>query len=192
MSGFKYMLLSLWPLLFGCQVVSYSLRPNELQHARLPCPLLSPLVCSNLCPLSHWCHPIILSSVTPLSSCSQSFPTSGSFPMNWLFASGGQSIGALASHLSMNIQGWFLLGLNGLISLQSQVLSRVFCSTTIQKHRFFGTQPSLWSSSHTHTWLLEKPWLWISGPHQQSDVSAFNTLSGFVIAFLPRRYLHVV
>ena len=159
MSGFKYILMAPWLLLFSCQVMSFSLQPHELQHTRLPCPSLSPLICSNSCPLSHWCHPIILPSVTPFSSCPQSFPTSGSFPISWLFASGGQSIGAsaLASVLPMNIQGWFLLGLNDLISLQSQGLLRVFCSTTIQKHRFFSTQPSLWSSSHIHTWLLEKP-----------------------------------
>ena len=90
-----YMLL----LLFSCKVVSDSLQPHELQHARLPCPSLSPGICSNSCPLSQWCHPTILSSVVPFSSCPQSFPASGSFPMSWLFSSGGQSIGgsALAS-----------------------------------------------------------------------------------------------
>ena len=115
-----YMLL----LLFSCKVVSDSLQPHELQHARLPCPSLSPGICSNSCPLSRWCHPIILSSVVPFSSCPQSFPASGSFPMSWLFSSGGQSIGgsALASVLPLNIQGWFPLGLTGLISLPSRRL----------------------------------------------------------------------
>ena len=95
----------------------------------------------------------------PFSSCLQSFPASGSFPMSWLFASGGQSIGASASAsvLPVNIQDWFHLGLTSLISLQSKGLSRVFSNTTVQKHKLFGTQPSLWSNSHIHTWLLEKP-----------------------------------
>ena len=97
----------------------------------------------------------------PFTFCPQSFPASGSFPMSRLFAPGGQSIKASASVLAMNIQGWFLLGLTGLISLQSKKLLRVFSSTTIQKHQFFGTQPSLWSNSHIHIWLLEKPWLWL-------------------------------
>ena len=113
--------------------------------ARLPCPSLSPGACSNSCPLSQWCHPTISSSAIPFSSCLQSFPASGSFPVSQFFISGGQSIGALpsASVLPMTIQDWFLLGLTGLISLQSKGLSRVFSSTTIWKHQFFGTQPSL-------------------------------------------------
>ena len=95
------------------------------------------------CPLSRWCHPAISSSVTSFSSCPQSFPASGSFPVSWLLASGGQSIGASASRsvLPMNIQGWFPLGLIGLISLLSKRLSRVFFSTTIWKHQFSGAQP---------------------------------------------------
>ena len=115
-------------------------------------------VCSNPCPLSPWCHPTISCSVTPFFPCPQSFPASGSFPMSWLFASGGQSIRASvsASVLPMNIQGWFPLGLTGLISLLSKGLSRVFCSTAVWKHQFFGAQPYLWSNSHIHTWLLEK------------------------------------
>ena len=112
-------------------------------------------VCSNSCPLSLWCHPTISSSVAPFSSCLQSFPESGSFSMSWLFASSGQSIGALASVLLMNIKDWFPLGLTGLISLQSKGLPRVFSSTTIRKHQFFSIQPSLWSNSHICTWLLE-------------------------------------
>jgi len=144
----------------GCHsVVSNSLQPHGLQHAKLPCPSLSPGVCSNSCPSSRWCHPTISSSVVPFSSCLQSFPESGSFLMNQVFASGGQSIGtsALTSVLPMNIQDWFPLGLTGWISLQSKGLSRVFSNTTVQKHRIFGTQPSLWSNSYIHTWLLEKP-----------------------------------
>ena len=132
-------------MLFGHWVMSDSLQPLGLQHARLPCPSLSPQACANLCPLSQWCHPTISSSVIPFSCCLQSFPASGSFPMNWLFAAGGQSIGvsASASVLPMNIQDWFPLGLTGLISLQSKGLSRVFSNTTVEKHQFFSTQPSL-------------------------------------------------
>ena len=118
-----------------------------------------PRVCSNWSTLSQWCHPTTSSSVIPFFSCPQSFSASGSFPVNLLFASGGQSIGASASTsvLPMNIQGWFPLWLTGLVSLQSTELSRVFSNTTIRKHRFFGAQPSLWSNSHIYTWLLEKP-----------------------------------
>ena len=106
----------------------------------------------------------ISSAVIPFSSCSQSFPASGSFPMSWLFISGCYSVGALASVLPMNIQGWFPLGLTGLISFLSKGLSRVFSSIIIQKHQFFSAQPSLWSNSHIHTWLLEKPSLWLCVP----------------------------
>ena len=144
--------------LFSCQVMSDSLRPHGLQHTRLPRPSLSPWVCSNSCPLNQWCHPTILSSVVSFS-CLQSFPASGSFPVSRFFASDGQSIRASASALvlPMNIQGWFPLGLIGLMSLLAKGLSRVFSSTTVGKHQFFGAQPSLWSSSYIHTWLLEKP-----------------------------------
>ena len=136
-----------------------TLRPHELQHARLPCPSPSPWACSNSCPLSRWCHPTISSSVFPFSSHLQSFPASRSFLMSQPFTSGAQSIGASASAsvLPMNIQDWFPLELTGLISLQFKGLSRVFSSTTVQKHQFFGAQLSLWSNSHIHTWLLEKP-----------------------------------
>ena len=111
------------------------------------------------CPLSQWCHPIILSSVVPLSFCLQSFLALGSFLMNWLFTSGGQSFGASASVLPVNIQNWFPLGLTGLIFLQFKELSRVFSNTIVQKHQFFGSRPCLWSNSHIHAWLLEKPFL---------------------------------
>ena len=106
------MYFQLFMLLFSCSVMSNSLQPHGLQHVRLPCPLLSSGVCSNSCPLSRWCHPTISSSVVPLSSCLQSFPASGSFPVSRLFASGGRSIGvsASASVLPMNIQEWFPLG----------------------------------------------------------------------------------
>ena len=126
-------------------VVAQSLPPHRLHHTRLSHPSQSPRVCSNSCPLSQWYHPTISSSIFPFSSCPQSFPASGSSPMSQLFTSGGQSIraSASASVLPMNIQGWFPLGLTGLISLQSKGLSRVFSSTAIQKHQFFGTQPSL-------------------------------------------------
>ena len=130
--------------------MSNSLWAHELQHTRFSCPSPSPGVCSNACPLSQWCHPTISSSASLFSSCSQSFPASRSFPMNQLFTSGGQSIAASASAsvLPMNIQGWFPLGLTCLISLLSRGLSRVFSNTAIRKHQFFGTQPSLWFSSH--------------------------------------------
>ena len=133
-------------LLFSLSVVSNSLQPHGLQHARLPHPSPSPRTCSNSCPLSQWCHSTTSSPVVPFSFCLQSFPASGSFPVSWLFASGGQNIGAWASVFLMNIQNWFPLELTGLISLLSKGLSRVFSSTTVWQH-FFGTQPSLWSDS---------------------------------------------
>ena len=116
--------------------LSDSLRPHGLKHTRLSCPSLSPRVCPTSCPLNRWCHPTISSSVSPFSSCPESYPASGSFPVSQLFAPGGQSIGdsASASVLPMNIQAWFPLGLTGLISLLSKGLSRVFSSTTTQKH----------------------------------------------------------
>ena len=127
--------------------MSDSLQPHELLHTRLPCPSLSPRVWSNSFPLSWRCHPIISFSVAPFSSCPQSFPASWSFPVSFLFTSGGQIIGlsALASVLPKNILGLFPLGLTGLISLLSKGLARVFSSTTVWKHQFFGTQPSLFS-----------------------------------------------
>ena len=130
---------------FSRSVVSNSLQPHEPQHTRPPCPLPTPGVHLNPCPLSRWCHPTISSSVVPFSSCPQSFPASGSFQMSQIFASGGQNIGVStsASVLPMNIQGWFPLGWTGWISLQSKGLSRVFSNTTVQKHQFFGTQLSL-------------------------------------------------
>ena len=143
-------------LLFSRSVVSDSLWPHGLQDTRLPCSSPCRRVCSNSCPLSQWFHPTISSSVIPFSSCPQSFPASGSFPINQFFTSGGQSIGVSASVLPLNIQGWFPSGLTGLIFLQSKGLSRVFSSTTLWKHLFFRVQPLLLSSSHIRTWLLEK------------------------------------
>ena len=135
-------------LLFSHLVVSNYLWPNGLQHTRLPCSSLSPVVRSNSCPLNQWCHPTISSSVTPFSSCPQSFPES--FPMSQLFASGGQ-IGASASVLPTSIQDWFPLGWTGWISLLSKRLSRVLSSTTVWKQQFFITityiYPLVWFKS---------------------------------------------
>ena len=144
---------------FSRSVVSNSLRPRGLQHTRPLCPSPTPRVYSNSCPLSQWCHPTISSSVYPFSSCLQSFPASGSFPMSWFFTSDGQSIGvsASASILPMNTQDWSPLEWTGWISLHSKGLSRVFSNTTVQKHQFFDAQPSSQSNSHIHTWPQEKP-----------------------------------
>ena len=129
--------------------MSDSLRPHELQHARPPCPSPTPGVHSDSRPSSQWCHPAISSSVIPFSSCPQSLPASESFPMSQLFAWGGQSTGvsALASFLPKKSQGWSPSEWTGWISLQSKGLSRVFSNTTVQKHQFFGAQPSSQSSS---------------------------------------------
>ena len=162
-------------LLFSHQVVSDSLRPCELQHARFPCPSLPPWVCSKSCPLSQWCYQIILSSVTPFSSFLQSFPASGSFLANQHFASDGQSIGASASALPMNIQGWFPLGMTffELLPVQRTLKS------LLQRH---SSKPSVLASlavlalinqskslasilqcsayfmvCHIHTWPPERP-----------------------------------
>ena len=169
--------------------MSNSWWPHELQHARLPCLSLCPGVCSNSYPLSRWCCPTISSSVASSSSCPHSFPGPGSFPVSWLFTSGGQSTGvsASASILPVNIQDWFPLGLIGLISLLSKGLSIVFSNATVRKHKFFGTQPSLLSNTHILTKTTGK----IIALTIQAFVSKvmsllFNMLSRFVIAFLPR------
>ena len=150
---------------FSNSVVSNSLWPHEPQHARPPCPLPAPGVHSNPCSLSRWCHPTISSSVVLFSSCPQSLPASGFFLMGQLFASGGQNIGVSSSPsvLPMNTQDWSPLGWTGWIILLSKGLSRVFSNTTVQKHQLFSTQLSLWSNSHIHTWLLEKPQPWLEG-----------------------------
>ena len=144
---------------FSHSVVSNSLRPHRLQHARPPCPSPTPRVHSNSRPSSRWCLPAISTSVVPFSYCPQSLPASESFPTSQLFARGGQSTGvaALASFLPKNTQGWSPSEWTGWISLQSKGLSRVFSNTTVQKHQFFGTQLSSQSNSHIHTWPLEKP-----------------------------------
>ena len=142
---FSYLILFLQVSQYSCSVVSDSLRPHGLQHARPSCPSPTPGVYSNSCLLSQWCHPTISSSVVPFSSCLQSFPASGSFPTSEFFSSGGPSTGVSASALvlPMNIQDWFPLGWTGWISLLSKGLSRGFSNTTVQKHQFFGAQLSL-------------------------------------------------
>ena len=144
---------------FSRSVMSDSLWPHESQHARPPCPSPTHGVYANSYPSSRWCHSAISSSVIPFSSCPQSLPALESFLMSQLFASGGQSIGvsASASVLPKNTQDWSPLGWTGWTSLHSKGLSRVFSNTTVQKHQFFGTQLSLQSNSHIHTWPLEKP-----------------------------------
>ena len=143
---------------FSHSVVSDSLQPHGPQHTRPPCPSPIPGVYPNSCPLSWWCHPTISSSVVPFSFCLQTCPASRSFQMSQLFTSGGQSIrtSASTSVLPVNTQDWSPLGWTGWISLQSKGLSRVFSNTTVQKHQFFGAQPSSQSNSHIHTWPLEK------------------------------------
>ena len=144
---------------FSCSVMSDSLRPHELQHARPPCPSPTPGVHSDSRPSSPWFHPAISSSVVPFSSCPQSLPASESFPMSQLFLWGGQSTGvsALASVLPKNTQDWPPLEWTGWISLQSKGLSRVFSNTTVKKHQFFSAQLFSQSNSHIYTWPLEKP-----------------------------------
>ena len=139
-------------------VVSDSLWPHELQHARPPCPP-TPGVHSDSRPSSPWCHPAISSSVIPFSSCPQPLPASESFPMSQLFAWVGQSTGAsaLVSFLPKKSQGWSPSEWTGWISLQSKGLSRVFSNTIVQKYQFFGAQLSSQSNSHIHTWPQEKP-----------------------------------
>ena len=173
---------------FSHSVMSDSLQPHGLQHARPPCPSPTPRVYSNSCPLSPWCHPAISSSVIPFSSCLQSFPASGSFQISQFFTSGGQSIGvsASASVLPMNIQDWFPLGWTSWISLQSKGLSRVFPNTTVQKHQFlvlsFLYSPTL-TSKHDY-WKNHRL-------TKQTFVGKvmyllLNMLSRFIITFLPR------
>ena len=128
---------------FSHLVMSDSLWPHGLQHARLPSPSPTPKACSNSCPSSRWCHLTISSSVIPFSSRLQSFQASGSLPMSQLYTAGGQNVSASASVLPMNIHDWFPLGLTGLISLQSKGLSRFFSNSTFQKHQFFSAQLSL-------------------------------------------------
>ena len=167
---------------FSHSVVSNSLWPHELQHARPPCPSPIPGVHPNSCPLSQWCHPTMSSSVILFSSCLESFPASGSFPMSQLFSSGGQSIGVSASTLVLptNIQDWFPLGWTGWIFLQSKGLSRVFSNTTVQKHQS-SVLSFLYSTTLTSIHDYRKN-------HSLDKVMSllFNMLSRLVITFLPR------
>ena len=176
--------------------MSDSFWPHGLQHARPPCLSPTPRVYSNSCPLSRWYHPTISSSVIPFSSCLQSFPASGSFPMSQFFTSSGQSIGVSASSsvLPMTIQDWSPLGWTGWISWQSKRLWRVFSNTTVQKYQFFGTQlvtvsggrSSLRFTGFSLGWLLLlwsmgsrrgsfsscgmwAPQLWLTGPRTQAQ-----------------------
>ena len=163
-----------------------SLQPHGLQHARLPFSSLSPRACSNSCPLSPWCHSNISSSVTSFSSCPQSFPASGSFPMSQLFISSGQSIGILASEalFPVRIHSWFPLRLTGLISLMSKGLLSILSGITIWKHQYFSTQPSLQSNCHMTTGktIALTGWLFVG----KVMSLLFNMLSRLAIAFLPR------
>ena len=173
---------------FSRSVMSSSLWPHKLQHARPPCPSPTPGVYSNSCPSSRWCHPAISSSVVPFSSCPQSLPASGSFPMSQLFTWDGQSTGvsALASVLPMNTQYWSPLEWTGWISLQSKGFSRVFSNTTVQKHQFFGAQLSSQSNSHpymtTGKTIALTRWTFVG----KVMSLLFNMLSRLVITFLPR------
>ena len=152
--SFKFILLL---LLFSHLVKSHSFWPKDCSTPGLPVLHYLPKFHSNSCPLSRWYHPTISSFGVPFSSCLQSFPAAGSFPLSQLFASGGWSIGvsASASVLPVNTQDCSPLGLTCLISLQSKGLSRVFSDTTVRRHQFFSTQLSLCSNFHIHTWLLE-------------------------------------
>ena len=142
-------------VVFICSVVSDSLRLHGLQRTRLSCLSLSPRACSNSRPSSWWCHPTISSSVATFSSCLQSFPALGSFPVSQFFPLGGQSIGASASVVLMNIQGWFPLGLTGLFSLPSKGLSRVFSSTTVLSISSLVLS-LLYGPTLIYTWVVEK------------------------------------
>ena len=143
---------------FSCSVMSDSSQPHGMPLARLPYPSLFTRVCSNSCPLNWGCHPAISSSVVPFSSCLWSFPESGSFLVSWLFTSSGQRIGASASVLPMNNQGWFPLGLLVWSPCCPRDFSRVFSNTTVRRYQFFSAQSFLLSSSHICTWLLEQPY----------------------------------
>ena len=158
-----------------CSVAMLCLTLCNSKNSRLPYSSLNTGACSDSCLFRQWCHPTVSSSATPFSSRPQSFPVSRFFPVSHLFASGGQSIGAsaLASVLPMNIQDWFFLGWTVWISLQSKGLSRVFSSTTVQKHQFLGPQSSLWSKSLIYRWLLEKYNFDYINLCQQKDVFDF-------------------
>ena len=163
--------------------MSNSLRPHESQHARPLCPSPTPGVHSDSHPSSHWCHPVISSSVVPFSSCPQSLQASESFPISQLFAWGGQSIGvsALASVLPKKPQVWSPSEWTGWISLQSKGLSRVFSNTTVQKHPFFGVQPSSQSNSHIHTRPQEKPKPWLDELYNPKECRGEKEVCPFLL-----------
>ena len=168
--------------------MSDSLRPHESQHARTPCPSRTPGVYPNSYALSRWCHPAISPSVVLFSSCPQSLPAPGSFPMSQLFAWDGQSIGvsALTSVLPINTEDWSPLGWTGCISLKSKGLSRILSRTIVQKHQFFGTQPSSQSNSHpymtTGKTIALTRWAFVG----KVMSLLFNMLSRLVTTFFPR------
>ena len=168
-------------------VMSYSLPPHGLQYTRPPCPSPSPGACSNSCSLSRWCHPIISSFAIPFSSCLQSFPASGSFPVSQLFTSGSQSMraSASASVLPVNIQDWSPLGWTGWISLQSKGFSRVFPNTTVQKHQFFCSAFFIVQLSHPYITTGKSIALTRRTFVGKVMSLLFNILSRLVIAFLP-------
>ena len=159
---------------------------SDCSHTRPPCPSPTLRAYSNSCPSSWWCHPAISSCVIPFSFCLQSFLVSGSFQRSRFFTSGHQSFRASdsASVLPMNIQDWFVLGLNGLISLQSKGLSRVFSNITVQKHQFFDTQLSFWSNPHLY--MTTGKTITLTRQTFVGNILLFNTLSTLVITFLPR------
>ena len=191
--SFQVSVFIFFRLLFNWQVMSDSSWLHGLQHARLPCSSLSPGVCPSSCLLREWCHPTISSSVFIFSFCLQSFPASGSFSMSWLFASDGQSTGASASAsiLPMNIQGWFPLRLTGLISLLSKGLSRVFSSTTVQKHSFLQCS-AFFMVQLSQPYVTTGKALTIRTFVGKVMSLLFNILSSFVTAFLPRSNLHLI
>ena len=171
--------------MFSPSVVFDSLWSHGLQHTRPPCSSPTPGACSNSCPLSQCCHQSTSSSVIPFSSFLQSFPPSLSFLTSQFFASGGQNVGVSASASVLQHQDSFPSGLTGLISLLSKGLSRVFSNITVKKHQFFGTQPSLWSNFHIHTWLLEKNIALTINSVTKVMSLLFIMLPRLVVAFLP-------
>ena len=173
---------------FSRSVMSDSLRLHESQHARPPCPSPTLGVYPNPCTSGRWCHPAISSSVVPFSSCPQSLLASESFPMSQLFTWGGQSTGVSASTsvLPMNTQDWSPSEWTDWISLQSKGLSRVFSNTTVQKHQFFGAQPS--SQSNSHPYMTTGKTIALTRRTFIGKVMSLllNMLSRLVITFLPR------
>ena len=175
---------------FSHSVVSNSLRPHEPQGSRPPCPSPMPGVYINPCPLSWWCHPTISSSVDPFSSCPQSFPASGSFPMNQLSISGGQSIGVSASTsvLPMNTQDWSPLGWTGWISLQSKGLSRVISNTTIQKNHIRYLFFSFWFVVQ----LLSCVWLFVTPCTASHQASLTFTIGFTSVCIIGSGFIHLI